>query len=123
MQKVHSQDGRGRHPSRAARNAHQHSQLLAGGAAGVTRLLVFLVILLLWIVPIWFTAPAEVVLSSVGGIVIGRTFGELKSVLPQGIMCEDSLIAAGKMSAILVAVMLCASIVLVEIDSALSRSG
>lgn len=89
----------------------------------MTRLLVFLVILLLWIVPIWFTAPVEVVLSSVGGIVIGRTYGELKSVLPQGIMREVSLIAAGKMSAILVAVMLCASIVLVEIDSALSRSG
>lgn len=89
----------------------------------MTGLLVLLVILLLWIVPIWFIAPAGVVFSSIGGIVIGRTYGELISAVPEGIMCEDSLITAGKVFTSLLAVMLCASIVLVELDSALSHSG
>jgi hypothetical protein len=57
--------------------------LMAGMAAGVAGLVVFLILHQLWIVPIWFVAPAGLVVALAGGAVAGIAYGELRSSLPR----------------------------------------
>jgi hypothetical protein len=94
MQRVQREDG----PRRAAAGAggflREYSHLLAGCAAGLTGLLVFLVVHHAWILPIWFIAPGGAAFASVGGILVGRAYAGLKPALPGGIMREASLTAA-----------------------------
>ena len=55
----------------------------AGVVAGVAGLATFLVIHQQWIVPIWFIAPAGVLLAATGGAAVGAAYAELRPYLPR----------------------------------------
>ncbi len=57
--------------------------LIAGASAGITRLLAFLALHALWIVPIWFILPVGLLLAGSGGLAVGWAYAELKSRLPR----------------------------------------
>ena len=57
--------------------------LFAGAVAGLSGLLVFLVIHALWIVPIWPILPVGLLLAGGGGLAVGWAYAELKSRLPR----------------------------------------
>jgi hypothetical protein len=58
------------------------ASLLAGALAGVTGLIVFLVIHNFWIMPIWFILPIGLIISVLGGLAVGRAYVELLPNLP-----------------------------------------
>jgi hypothetical protein len=51
-------------------------------SAGITGLLIFLVIHHLWIKPIWFIFPIGVVFAAAGGLAVGWAYNELLPHLP-----------------------------------------
>jgi hypothetical protein len=57
--------------------------LVAGSAAGGAGLLIFLVLHMLWIVPIWGILPIGVPLAVGGGLAVGWADGELRWRLPE----------------------------------------
>jgi hypothetical protein len=57
--------------------------LTAGAVAGLSGLLVFLLLHALWIVPIWFILPVGLLLAGSGGLAVGLAYAELKSRLPR----------------------------------------
>jgi hypothetical protein len=57
--------------------------LIAGLSAGITGLLVFLVIHHLWIKPIWFILPIGLAIAASGGLAVGWAYGELLPSLPR----------------------------------------
>lgn len=62
---------------------NRKASLIAGMLAGVTGLLVFLVIHHLWIKPIWFILPIGLVIAVIGGLAIGWAYHELLPGLPR----------------------------------------
>ena len=56
--------------------------LVAGVAAGVAGLLVFLIVHHLWITPIWFILPLGLAVAAVGGAAVGWAYAELLPNLP-----------------------------------------
>jgi len=56
--------------------------VLAGSLAGIAGLAVFLLLHQLWIVPIWFIAPAGAVMAVVGGAAAGASYVALRPRLP-----------------------------------------
>ncbi len=62
--------------------SNRKASLIAGMLAGVTGLLVFLVIHHLWIKPIWFILPVGLVIAVLGGLAIGSAYCELLPRLP-----------------------------------------
>jgi hypothetical protein len=63
--------------------SHPKASLIAGVLAGVTGLLVFLVIHHLWIKPIWFILPVGLVIAVPGGLAAGWAYSELLPGLPR----------------------------------------
>lgn len=63
--------------------SNRKASLIAGMSAGVTGLLVFLVIHHLWIKPIWFILPIGLVIAAIGGLAVGWSYGELLPGLPK----------------------------------------
>ena len=59
------------------------ASLIAGILAGVTGLLVFLVIHHFWIKPIWFILPIGLVIAAIGGLAVGWAHSELLPGLPK----------------------------------------
>lgn len=57
--------------------------LIAGMLAGVTGLVVFLLIHHLWIKPIWFILPVGLVIAVPGGLIIGWAYCELLPHMPR----------------------------------------
>jgi len=55
----------------------------AGVLSGLSGLVVFLVLHHLWIAPIWFVAPAGIVLATAGGAATGAAYAELLPHLPR----------------------------------------
>ena len=80
----------------------------AGAAAGIAGLIVFFVLHQLWIVPIWFIAPAGAVIALAGGAAVGAAYGELRPRLPRRPFTVVAVIA-------LVAVVLAPSVVIAEL--------
>jgi hypothetical protein len=56
--------------------------LIAGVISGIAGLLVFLTIHHFWIRPIWFIAPAGIVVAGFGGLALGWSFSEIQASLP-----------------------------------------
>jgi hypothetical protein len=56
--------------------------LVAGAAAGIAGLLVFLALHALWIVPIWPVLPAGLLLALAGGAAMGWAYAQLCPALP-----------------------------------------
>jgi hypothetical protein len=56
--------------------------LVAGAAAGIAGLLVFLALHALWIVPIWFILPAGLPFALVSGAAMSWAYAELHPALP-----------------------------------------
>jgi hypothetical protein len=63
--------------------SNRKASLIAGLSAGITGLLVFLVIHHLWIKPIWFILPIGLVIATAGGLAVGWAYGELLPGLPR----------------------------------------
>jgi hypothetical protein len=63
--------------------SNRKASLIAGLSAGITGLLVFLVIHQLWIKPIWFILPIGLVIAALGGLAVGWAYGELLPGLPR----------------------------------------
>jgi hypothetical protein len=63
--------------------SNRKASLIAGLLAGITGLLVFLVIHHLWIKPIWFILPIGLVIATLGGLAVGWSYGELLPGLPR----------------------------------------
>lgn len=59
-----------------------NTTLIAGIAAGIAGLLVFLIIHHLWITPIWFILPLGLIIAAAGGVAVGWAYGELLPFLP-----------------------------------------
>jgi hypothetical protein len=59
------------------------ASLIAGVLAGITGLLVFLVIHHIWIMPIWFILPIGLVIAAAGGLAVGWAYSELLPGLPR----------------------------------------
>ncbi len=57
--------------------------LVAGALSGLSGLLAFLVVHHIWIAPIWFIAPAGLVIASLGGLAIGWSYFHLRPNLPK----------------------------------------
>lgn len=57
--------------------------LSAGVAAGMAGLVTFLLVHQLWIAPIWFVAPAGMVMAGIGGAAVGASYAILRSRLPR----------------------------------------
>jgi hypothetical protein len=55
----------------------------AGVVAGLAGLAVFLLLHHLWIVPIWFIAPAGALMAAVGGAAVGAAHADLRPHLPR----------------------------------------
>jgi hypothetical protein len=85
-------------------NAH----LVAGVAAGIAGLFVFLVLHHLWIAPIWFILPFGAVAAAIGGAAVGWAYGELSPYLPSRPWTTLAVIG-------LIAVILLPSIILAEL--------
>jgi hypothetical protein len=68
-------------PDRAA-TVPTRAAPVAGVLAGAAGLLVFLVIHHLWIAPIWFILLPGLALAGLGGLAVGRAYGELHHRLP-----------------------------------------
>jgi hypothetical protein len=62
--------------------ADREPAILAGLAAGVAGLMAFLLVHHLLILPIWFIAPAGIVIAGVGGAAVGASYAELRPHLP-----------------------------------------
>jgi hypothetical protein len=80
--------------------------VLAGSAAGIAGLAVFLVLHHLWIVPIWFVAPLGSVMAGVGGGAVGASYAALRSHLPPwpwSTVAVIAVVTAMLMPAVLVA--------------------
>src|ERR1041385_2609385 len=56
--------------------------LIAGVLSGVAGLFVFLVIHHIWIRPIWFILPIGLIVASLGGLVVGWSYAEIRAGLP-----------------------------------------
>lgn len=56
--------------------------LIAGVISGMAGLLVFLTIHHFWIKPIWFIAPAGLMISGLGGLAVGWSYAEIQASLP-----------------------------------------
>jgi hypothetical protein len=67
----------------AAASGRTTEAVKAGMAAGVVGVGCFLVLHHLWIAPIWFVAPAGLVLALGGGAATGAAYGELRPNLPR----------------------------------------
>jgi hypothetical protein len=63
--------------------SNRKASLIAGLSAGITGLLVFLVIHHLWIKPIWFILPIGLAIAAIGGLAVGWAYGELLPGLPR----------------------------------------
>jgi membrane associated rhomboid family serine protease len=63
--------------------SNRKASLIAGLLAGITGLLVFLVIHHLWIKPIWFILPLGLVIAAAGGLAAGWAYSELLPGLPR----------------------------------------
>jgi hypothetical protein len=63
--------------------SNRKASLIAGVLAGITGLMVFLVIHHLWIKPIWFILPLGLVIAVAGGSAVGWAYGELLPGLPR----------------------------------------
>lgn len=63
--------------------SHRNASLIAGVSAGVTGLLVFLVIHHFWIQPIWFIFPIGLLVAAGGGLAVGWAYSELLPGLPR----------------------------------------
>jgi hypothetical protein len=59
-----------------------NANLIAGVAAGIAGLIVFLILHHLWIAPIWFILPFGLVVAAAGGAAVGWAYGELLPNLP-----------------------------------------
>ncbi|MCI0396623.1 MAG: hypothetical protein L0332_00635 [Chloroflexi bacterium] len=59
-----------------------NAALIAGAAAGVAGLLLFLTIHHLWIAPIWFILPVGLIVAALGGLAIGWSYAEIRDGLP-----------------------------------------
>lgn len=59
------------------------ASLIAGVLAGITGLLVFLMLHHLWIKPIWFILPVGLVIAAAGGLAVGWAYSELLPALPR----------------------------------------
>lgn len=65
--------------SQAATRARE---IEAGAIAGIAGLAVFLLLHHVWIVPIWFVAPAGAVFAASGGATVGAAYAQLRPRLP-----------------------------------------
>jgi hypothetical protein len=63
--------------------SNRKASVIAGLSAGITGLLVFLVIHHLWIKPIWFILPIGLAIATAGGLAVGWAYGELLPGLPR----------------------------------------
>jgi hypothetical protein len=74
-------------------DGRREAAMRAGVVAGLAALATFLLIHHLWIVPIWFIAPAGGVLAAVGGAAVGAAYADLEPHLPRRPLREISVIA------------------------------
>ena len=58
------------------------ASLIAGVISGMAGLLVFLTIHHFWIKPIWFIAPAGLMIAGLGGLAVGWSYAEIQASLP-----------------------------------------
>jgi hypothetical protein len=56
--------------------------LFSGAVSGLASLLVFMVVHVIWITPIWFVLPLGIVLAGGGGMVVSWAYTETKHRLP-----------------------------------------
>lgn len=69
--------------------------LLPGVAAGVTALVVFLLLHAVWIVPIWSVVPLGLVIAGVAGVAVGRAYRHVEPHLPGGLLRRWLTVAGG----------------------------
>lgn len=88
------------------------SNLIAGVLSGIAGLLTFLVIHHFWILPIWFIAPAGLIIAAIGGLAVGWSYAEIQAGLPPPPWTWLGLI-------ILIVVILAPSIILAQLRTPL----
>jgi hypothetical protein len=65
----------------------------AGALAGIAGLVTFLVAHHAWIAPIWFVAPAGLVMAALGGAAVGSSYATLRPRLPQRPWTATAIVA------------------------------
>ena len=92
------------------------ASLIAGAVSGFAGLIVFLIIHLFWIMPIWFILPIGLLIAGLGGAAVGWAYHELLPNLPPRPWREVTIIG-------LIMVILLPSIVLAEMRAPMFEIG
>ena len=72
------------------------SNLIAGVLSGIAGLLTFLVIHHFWILPIWFIAPAGLIIAALGGLAVGWSYAEIQAGLPRSSGAAGEILSGGR---------------------------
>ena len=70
-------------PEPMAARRRRAASVRAGVLAGIAGFATFLLVHHVWLVPIWFIAPAGALVAAVGGAVVGAAYAELHPHLPR----------------------------------------